>query len=148
MLSLSHVGVIGALIVASATQTTSDDERVIRAMVDQAVSRLNKGDVTALDDFWDEAADYVGVDGTLIRGRAAIQGMLRRMANSGGSQQSVTVEQVRFVTPEMATVDDRGRSSAHAMRKERKELAPIKAEASSLFKRKTDAGDSLRPERW
>jgi hypothetical protein len=47
---------------------SEEDERTIQGMVDQAVARLNKGDVSALDDFWDENADYVGVDGTLIKG--------------------------------------------------------------------------------
>jgi hypothetical protein len=43
------------------TSTNEEDERTTRGMVDQAVARLNKGDVSALDDFWDEHADYVGL---------------------------------------------------------------------------------------
>lgn len=34
-----------------AGSTHEEDERTIRSMVDQAVARLNKGDVTAFDDF-------------------------------------------------------------------------------------------------
>jgi hypothetical protein len=53
-------------LLASAIQTTEDDERISRGMVVQAVSRLNRGDLTALDAFWDETADDVGVP---IKGR-------------------------------------------------------------------------------
>jgi hypothetical protein len=48
-------------------------------MVDQAITRLNRGDVSAFADFWDENADYVGVDGKLTRGRSQIQGLFRQM---------------------------------------------------------------------
>jgi len=42
--------------VVYAASTNEEDERTIRGMVDQAVARLNRGDVSALDDFWDENA--------------------------------------------------------------------------------------------
>src|SRR5207248_2322221 len=60
--------------ISNAPPQQQDDERVIRNMVDHALSRLNRGDLAALDEFWDESADYVGVDGTMIRGRAQIRG--------------------------------------------------------------------------
>lgn len=82
-----------------------EDERVIRNMVDQSISRLNKGDVTAFEDFWDEQADYAGVDGRLTIGRSGIQALFRQMVKSGTGQQTVTVEQIRFITPELAAVD-------------------------------------------
>lgn len=82
-----------------------EEERVIRNMIDQAISRLNKGDVTAFEDFWDEQADYVGVDGRLTKGRSDIQALFRQMVKSRAGQQTVTVEQIRFITPELATVD-------------------------------------------
>ena len=59
----------------------------------------------AFDAFWDETADYVGVNGSLVKGRVAIQALFRQMASGSGGEQAVTVEQVRFVTPELATVD-------------------------------------------
>jgi len=74
-------------------------------MVDQAIARLNKGDVSALDDFWDENANYVGVDGTLIKGRAQMHAFFRKMAESSKGQQVEYVEQIRFITPQIATVD-------------------------------------------
>ena len=55
MLSWGYV-VPAALLVCLGTvyaaSTNEEDERTIRGIVDQAVARLNKGDVSALDDFW------------------------------------------------------------------------------------------------
>ncbi|PYT95323.1 MAG: hypothetical protein DMG38_27570 [Acidobacteria bacterium] len=65
-------------------------------MMDQTVARLNRGDVSALDDFWDENADYVGVDGTLIKGRAQMRGFFRKMGESSTGHQIASVEQIRF----------------------------------------------------
>ena len=90
-----------------AASNDEESERIIRSMVDQAVECLNKGDLTAFDDFWDEDADYVGVDGRLIKGRARIQAFFREMAKSraGQPQQTASVEQIRFITSDLATVD-------------------------------------------
>jgi uncharacterized protein (TIGR02246 family) len=135
MLSLGHFGAIAVLMVAAATRTTDEDERIIRRMVAQAVSRLNRGDVTALDAFWDETADYVGVNGRLVKGRVAIQALFRQMANGSGGQQTVTVEQVRFITPELATVDGAwtvtGARDANG-----KEMPPIKGRGFELVQKK------------
>jgi ketosteroid isomerase-like protein len=87
-------------------------------------SRLNKGDVSALDDFWDENADYVGVDGTLIKGRAQMQAFFRKVAESSKGQQIASVEQIRFITPELATVDGSWTVTG-ARGADGKELAPI-----------------------
>ena len=108
MSPFAHVLPVALLVCLGAvysTSTNEEDERTIRGMVDQAVARLNKGDVSALDDFWDENADYVGVDGTFIKGRAQMQVFFRKMAESSTSHQVASVEQIRFITPELATVD-------------------------------------------
>jgi uncharacterized protein (TIGR02246 family) len=79
---------------------------MLRMMVDQAVSRINKGDLTAIDDFWDENADYVSVDGRLITGRAQMRAFFREIlsSNIGGVQQVNSLD-IRFLTPEFAIVD-------------------------------------------
>lgn len=108
MLSWGYVVPVALLVCLGAVypaSTNEEDERTIRGMVDHAVARLNKGDVSAFDDFWDENADYVGVDGTLIKGRAQMQAFFRKMAESSAGHQIVSVEQIRFITPELATVD-------------------------------------------
>jgi uncharacterized protein (TIGR02246 family) len=100
----SHVAIVVALAGSIYAAPAGQDEAAIRTMVDQAVKRLNKGDLTALEEFWDEGADYVGVDGTLIKGRTQIQALFRKAAGQTG-QQTATIEQIRFITPEIATVD-------------------------------------------
>src|SRR5262245_10275058 len=84
-----------------------EDERTIRMMVDQAISRFNQGDVTVIEDFWDENADYISVDGRVITGRAQIQAYFSEILrlSAGGIQQVASIERVRFLTPELAMVD-------------------------------------------
>ena len=99
MLSWGYVVPVALLVCLGTVypaSTNKEDERTIRGMVDQAVARLNVGDVTALDDFWDENADYVGVDGTLIKGRAQMRGFFRKMGESSTGHQIASVEQIRF----------------------------------------------------
>jgi uncharacterized protein (TIGR02246 family) len=118
-----------------AALTNEEDERTIRGMVDQAVARLNKGDVGALDDFWDENADYVGVDGTLIKGRAQMQAFFRKMAESSNGHQIASVEQIRFITSELATVDGSWTVTG-ARDAGGKELAPIKGRGFEVVQKR------------
>jgi uncharacterized protein (TIGR02246 family) len=139
MLHASFLGLValslcvGTLFAASGYE---EDERTIRNIVDQAIGRLNKGDVTAFEDFWDQHADYVGVDGKLTKGRMQIQALFREMAKSGAGQQTVTVEQIRFITPELATVDGSW-TVAGARDGEGKELSPIKGRGFELVQKRT-----------
>jgi len=135
MLPLIHFGVIPTLWLASAIQTTDEDERIIRGMLVQAVSRLNRGDLTALDALWDETADYVGVNGRLVKGRAAIQALFSQMANRSSGQQTVAVEQIRFITPELATVDGSWTVTG-ARDATGKETPPIKGRGFELVQKK------------
>jgi len=57
---LCLAGVFICLEVVCAAAANEQDERTIRSMVDQAIARLNKGDVTAFEDFWEDHADYAG----------------------------------------------------------------------------------------
>jgi hypothetical protein len=47
---------LGTMFAASAND---ESERLIRSIVEQAISHINKGELAAFDDFWDEGADYV-----------------------------------------------------------------------------------------
>jgi uncharacterized protein (TIGR02246 family) len=115
-----------------------EDEMTIRNMVGQAVSRLNKGDVTVFEDFWDENADYVGVDGKLTKNRTQIQALFREMAKRSAGQQTITIDQIRFITPELATVDGSwtvtGARDANG-----KELSPIRGRGFELAQKKGNA---------
>ena len=137
MLYSSFLGLIALSLYFGITLAASGhekDDRTIRSMVDQAISRLNKGDVTAFDDFWDEHADYVGVDGTLTKGRLQIEALFREMAKSGVGQQTVTIEQIRFITPELATVDGSW-IVAGARDGAGRELPPIKGRGFELVQK-------------
>lgn len=125
---------LGAMFAASPHE---ESERTIRAMVGQAIDRLNKGDVTAFEDFWDEAADYVSVDGRLIKGRPQIQEFYRQMMKSspGRPQQVVSVEQIRFITSELATVDGSWTVTG-ARDPEGNEVPPIKGRGFELVQKK------------
>jgi uncharacterized protein (TIGR02246 family) len=104
----SYLGLIAFLVclgLTHAAPSEQEDEQMIRCMVDQAILRLNRGDVTAFEDFWDEDADYVGVDGRLTKGRSQIQNLFREVGKRGAGQQTATIDQIRFVTPDLATVD-------------------------------------------
>ena len=66
--------------------TPLSDEQVLRKMVTEAVNRMNRGDVEAFRDFWDVEADYVGVDGRLIKGRKAMEDTLGPMIKAGAGK--------------------------------------------------------------
>jgi uncharacterized protein (TIGR02246 family) len=120
----SHVAIVAALVGSVHPASPNEDETLIRAMVDQAIKRLNVGDLSAIEEFWDEGADYVGVDGKLIKGRTEIQALFRQAAGKTG-QQTATVEQIRFITPEIATVDGTW-TVTRAREANGQELPPIK----------------------
>ena len=135
MVSWSHVAIVAALVGSVQAASPGEDETVIRTMVDQAVKRLNTGDLTALEDFWDEGADYVGVDGTLIKGRTQIQALFREVAGKTG-QQTATIEQIRFITPDIATVDG-GWTVTGARDATGQELPPIKGRGFEVVQKKS-----------
>ena len=116
---------------ACAASGHDEDERSLRSMVDQAIIRLNRGDVTAFEDFWDEHADYGGVDGKLTKGRTAIQALFREMAKAGIGQQTVTIDQIRFITPQLAAIDGSW-TVAGARDKNGNQLCPIKGRGFEL----------------
>jgi uncharacterized protein (TIGR02246 family) len=100
--------------------------------------RLNRGDITAFEDFWDEDADYVSVDGRLIKGRLQIQAFYRDMVKSSAGQppqQTVSVEQIRFITSELATVDGSWMVTG-ARDADGKELAPIQGRGFEVVQKK------------
>jgi uncharacterized protein (TIGR02246 family) len=135
MVFWSHVAIVAVLVGSIHAASPGEDETVIRTMVDQAVKRLNKGDLTALEEFWEEGADYVGVDGKLIKGRIQIQALFREAAGKTG-QQTATIEQIRFITPEIATVDGTWTVSG-ARDATGQELPPIKGRGFEVVQKKS-----------
>lgn len=83
----------------------TNDESTIRQMVADAVTQLNQGDLKAIDQFWDENADYVGIDGQFIHGREAMRDFFAQLLKAGGGTEAATIEQVRFLASDLAIVD-------------------------------------------
>ena len=132
---LVMIGVSLCLGTTFAASGHDEDERTLRNMVDQAISRLNRGDVTAFDDFWDDQADYVGVDGRLTKNKTEIQALFREMAKAGIGQQTVSIEQIRFITPQLATID--GSWTVTGARDQNgKELPPVNGRGFELAQKK------------
>jgi len=126
-----------ALLVAAiyAGPMSETDEQVIRDIVNQAINRLNRGDVTAIADYWDDDADYVGVNGTLTKGRVQIQALFSKLTKSGVGQQSASIEQIRFITPELARVDGSWTVTG-ARGTDGQKLPPIKGRGFELVQKK------------
>ena len=106
----SHIGFFTVMVclgTLSAGQPDLEDEQFIRKMVTSAFERLNHGDLGAVREFWDENADYVGVDGKLITGHKAIEEFFRQAikASEGAYSQTATIERIRFLNPDLAIVD-------------------------------------------
>jgi uncharacterized protein (TIGR02246 family) len=120
-----------------AATSNHEDEQTIRGMTDQAISRLNKGDLTVFEDFWATDADYVSVDGRLITGRDQIQAFFRELIKSsaGQSQQSSSIERIRFLTPELAIVDGQWTVTG-ARDAAGKELPPIKGRGVEVVQKR------------
>jgi len=90
---------------APAPAARSSDEDVIRQMVADAIRQLNQGDVSAIRAFWDNDADYVGIDGQFIRNRQAMEVFLAQLLKTGAGTETATIEQVRFLSSDLAIVD-------------------------------------------
>ncbi len=111
------------------------DEDAIRHMVSDAVRRLNQGDGTAIPDFWDEKADYVGIGGQFIRGRQAIEDFFTRLLKVGSGTETATIEQIRFLSPSLAIVDGSWTITG-ARDAGGKELAPIYGRGCEIVQKK------------
>jgi uncharacterized protein (TIGR02246 family) len=131
--------IIMGLVVVSMAQTNKDDEQIIRNMVADAIRRLNAGDLTAIREFWDEDADYVSVDGQLLRGRDALESFFSQMLTASDARptQTAAVEQVRFIASDVAIVDGSWTITG-ARDASGKVLAPLQGRGVEIVHRKQD----------
>jgi len=123
-----------AVLVAGSPES---DEQVLRKMVAEAVNRMNRGDVETFRDFWDVEADYVGVDGRLIKGRKAMEDALGPMIKAGAGKvtQNATIESVRFLTSDIAIVDGSW-TIMGAVNAAGKQLGPIRGRGMEVAQKK------------
>jgi len=93
----------GSAALADSEAPAKQDEQAIRNTVQSYVAAFNRGDAEAVASHFGEHAEHVGDDGTLLRGRAAIQQRLTELFAGGSNKRiSVTIESIRFAKPDLA----------------------------------------------
>ena len=94
-------------LVAGEPAATSADETAVRAVVQKYVDAREARDPKAIEPLFTEDADQLVSDGTWRRGRdTLVRGMLES-SKRNPARRSITVESVRFLSPEVALVDGR-----------------------------------------
>jgi uncharacterized protein (TIGR02246 family) len=83
--------------------TRAADEAAIRKATADFIKTVEKGDAKAVAAAWTEEGEYLGEDGTTIRGRAAIEAAYARaFAKNKQVKVEFTVESIRFPSKDAA----------------------------------------------
>lgn len=104
---------------ADATDTKRGDEAaVIRKASANFIKAVEKGDAKAVAASWTEEGEYIGDDGTTIRGRAAIEAAYAKaFARKKNAKVEIVVESIRFPSKDTAIEEGYAKSykadSAH-----------------------------------
>ncbi len=105
ILLFAAIGLLFAL--GALTQTPGKDETAIREIVGQYVAARERIDPKAVEELFTADADQLVSSGEWRRGRdAVVRGTMASSRNTGGKR-TITVESIRFVTPEVAIADGR-----------------------------------------
>ncbi len=89
------------------TKTGGNDEAVVRAVVAKYVDARERIDPQAVEQLFTSDADQLVSSGEWRKGReAVVKGTMASSTNTGGKR-TITVESVRFVTPDVAIADGR-----------------------------------------
>lgn len=79
------------------------EEAAIRKAIDAFTAAYNGGDLDALMAVWAEDAEYIADTGKAIRGKEGVRVLLKKsLAANKGSKQSIKVQDVRFLKPDVA----------------------------------------------
>ena len=84
-----------------------NDEREIRALVARYVEAREKIDPAAVESLFTAEADQLVSSGEWRRGRAALVSGTMASSRRNSGHRSITIETIRFLTPEIAIVDGR-----------------------------------------
>ena len=119
------------------TDVRAVDERDICRIVARYVEAYNRRDTQTMAALLAVDADYVGLDGVLIHGRDAVQ---KRQSQSHSSSQrqtrlTRTVQQVRFLSPDLALVDGTSEYLGVTSRSGER-LAPIRGTFTNLMRKR------------
>jgi uncharacterized protein (TIGR02246 family) len=81
----------------------SDDEAAIRKATADFIKVVEKGDAKAVAASWTEDGEYIGDDGTTIRGRADIEAAYaKEFAKKKNVKVEITIESIRFPSKDTA----------------------------------------------
>jgi uncharacterized protein (TIGR02246 family) len=79
------------------------DEEAVRKTSADFIKAVEKGDAKAVADFWTPEGEYIGDEGTTIRGRAAIEAAYAKaFAKNKKLKLEITVESIRFPSNDTA----------------------------------------------
>jgi uncharacterized protein (TIGR02246 family) len=94
-----------ALVFTGATARAAGEEAAVREVVQKYMDAREHQDVHALEMLFTRDADQLVSSGEWRKGRTeVVQGTLASSQNSGGKR-TITVESVRFLSPEIALAD-------------------------------------------
>jgi uncharacterized protein (TIGR02246 family) len=80
-----------------------DDEKAVRQATAEFVKVVEKGDARKVAESWTAEGEYASDDGTIIRGRAAIEeAYAKAFAKKKNSKLDLTIEAIRFPSKETA----------------------------------------------
>ena len=122
---------VAILVSGGISPAGASDENDIRMLVGRYVEARNGRDETALRNLFTSDADQLVSNGEWRRGvEALIRGAMASSRKEAGNS-SITVESVRFVTPDVAIVDGRYRTSS--------DQGVVRNMWTTLVTRRTDA---------
>ena len=87
--------------------TPKNDEAAIRAVVTQYVDARERLDPKAVEQLFTSDADQLVSSGEWRKGREAVVKGTMASSQSTGGKRTITVEAVRFITPDVAIADGR-----------------------------------------
>src|SRR5262249_3241587 len=87
--------------------TSDNDEAAIRAVVSQYVEARERLDPKAVEQLFTSDADQLVSSGEWRKGREAVVKGTMASSTSTGGKRTITVESVRFITPDVAIADGR-----------------------------------------
>ena len=81
----------------------ADDDAAVRKATAEFVQAVEKGDAKAVAAFWTEEGEYIGDDGTTLRGRAPIEAAYaKQFAKKKNTKVEFNIESVRFPSKDTA----------------------------------------------
>jgi uncharacterized protein (TIGR02246 family) len=100
----ASVAAIIAVTMSIAQGSATEDDKALRTIVQTLEDGWNAGDATKFASPFAENADYVIVNGQLIRTRAVIDFGHKQIFGAvyKGSKNKATIKQIRFIRPDVA----------------------------------------------